>query len=503
MPLPNQEGYGLRVGLMTARKQRKMDQPNSVPLMSQQTQPYNTLPTADAVQRRLVQVLFVGVFMAALDSAIVGPVLPALRAAFGIDNRTAGLLSTVFSLSSLCSTALMAYFSDRHGRRPVYLASVALFAMGSLCIAAAPSFDLLLVGRAIQGIGAGGIAPVASAVIGDVFASERRGRILGLMGATHGMAFVLGPPLATVLTSTLGWRWLFLVNIPVALIVLWLGARSLPRQHTSTAPGPIDLAGITVTLLFLLSLVMGISRLADSATGVLLWPWFLAASGVLLPALVVIEKRQVQPLIPMDLFANRQLAFAYVLTLGVGFSMGGIVFLSTIAMLAYGVNVDYAGLALLPLVLCSLVGSMAAGRLLNRLGARNMVIFGFGLLTLGYLQSAVPQTGFAAFVVASVLVGIGLGVVVSGALRTIAIDEAPQALRGTAQGLINIFNAVGTLLAVTCISAIADFEGGELTGFGHAYLALGLSMFVMLLMALGLKRNSTKSAAEPTSSVGT
>jgi EmrB/QacA subfamily drug resistance transporter len=466
--------------------------------MNHQTQTPTSLPTQDAVQRRLVQVLFVGVFMAALDSAIVGPVLPALREAFGVDNRTAGLLTTVFSLSSMCSTALMAYFSDRHGRRPVYLASVALFAIGSLLIAAAPSFDLLLVGRAIQGIGAGGIAPVASAVIGDVFTADRRGRILGLIGATHGMAFVLGPPLATVLTSTLGWRWLFLVNLPVALVVLWLGARSLPSQRTSAPPGPIDLAGIAMTLLFLLCLVMGISRLPDSATEMLLWPWFLAASGALLIALVVIEKRQTQPLIPIDLFANRQLACAYVLTLGVGFSMGGIVFLTTIATLAYGVSIESAGLALLPLVLCSMVGSMAAGRLLNRLGARSMVIFGFALLTLGYLQSAVPQTGFTAFLIASVLIGIGLGVVVSGALRTIAIDEAPPAQRGTAQGLINIFNAVGTLLAVTFISAIADFEGGDLTGFGHAYLALALSMLVMLLVAFGLKRKSPKSEAEPT-----
>ena len=471
--------------------------------MTQQTHPPTTLPALDTVQRRLVQVLFVGVFMAALDSAIVGPVLPALRAAFGIDHRTAGLLTTVFALSSMCSTALMAYFSDRHGRRPVYLASVALFAIGSLCIAAAPSFDLLLVSRAIQGIGAGGIAPVASAVIGDVFTAERRGRILGLLGATHGMAFVLGPPLATVLTFTLGWRWLFLVNIPVALVVLWLGARSLPPQRSNATPGPIDIAGITVTLLFLLCLVLGISRLPDSATGMLLWPWFLAASGVLLAALVAIENRQPQPLIPFALFANRQLACAYVLTLGVGFSMCGIVFLTTIATLAYGVSVERAGLALLPLVLCSMVGSLAAGRLLNRLGARHMVIFGFGLLTLGYLQSAVPQTGFTAFVVASVLVGIGLGVVVSGALRSIAIDEAPPALRATAQGLINIFNAVGTLLAVTCISAIADFEGGGLTGFGHAYLALGLSMLVMMLMAFGLKRKSEESVAGSTSSVRT
>ena len=471
--------------------------------MRQQTHASPTVPAIDAAQRRLVQVLFVGVFMAALDSAIVGPVLPALRAAFGVDNRTAGLLSTVFALSSMCSTALMAYLSDRHGRRPVYLVSVALFAAGSLCIAAAPRFDLLLVSRAIQGIGAGGIAPVASAVIGDVFTAERRGRVLGLLGATHGMAFVLGPALATVLTSTLGWRWLFLVNIPVALVVLWMGARSLPGQRTDAVPGPVDTAGIAVTFLFLLCLVFGISRLLDSATGLLLWPWFLAASGVLLAALVAIEKRQRHALIPIELFANRQLAYTYLLTLGVGFSMGGIVFLTTIATLAYGVSVEHAGLALLPLVLCSMVGSMAAGRLLNRLGARNMVIFGFAVLSLGYLQSAVPQTGLAAFVVASVLVGIGVGVVVSGALRSIAIDEAPPALRGTAQGLINIFNAVGTLIAVTCISAIADFEGGDLTGFSHAYLATGSSMLVMLVIAFGLRKKSATSETGQSASIGT
>ena len=458
--------------------------------MSQPSQPISPLPAADAVQSRLVQVLFVGVFMAALDSAIVGPVLPALRAAFGIDNRAAGLVSTVFALSSMCSTALMAYFSDRHGRRPVYLVSVSLFAIGSVCIAAAPSLDLLLLSRAIQGIGAGGIAPVASAVIGDVFTAERRGRILGLLGATHGMAFVLGPPVATLLTSTLGWRWLFLVNIPIALLVLVGGARSLPRKRSDAVPGPIDAAGIVLTLVFLWCLVMGISRLLDSATGLLLWPWFLVASGGLLATLVAVERRRAHALIPIALFTNRHLAFVYVLTLGVGFSMGGIVFLTTIATLAYGVPVEHAGLALLPLVVCSMVGSMAAGRLLHRLGARKMVIFGFGLLTLGYLQSAVPQTGLSAFLVASVLIGVGLGVVVSGALRSIAIDEAPPSLRGTAQGLINIFNAVGTLLAVTCISAMADFQGGGLTGFSQAYLAMGVSMLVMLLLAFGLKRQA-------------
>jgi sugar phosphate permease len=119
------------------------------------------------------------------------------------------------------------------------------------------------------------------------------------------------------------------------------------------------------------------------------------------------------------------------------------------------------------------------------------------------IGAGLASLGFEPGEVASVLVGIGLGVVVSGALRSIAIDEAPPALRGSAQGLINIFNAVGTLLAVTCISAIADFEGGGLTGFSHAYLALGLSMLVMLVVAFGLKRKSTDSVTKPASSVGT
>ena len=144
-----------------------------------------------------------------------------------------------------------------------------------------------------------------------------------------------------------------------------------------------------------------------------------------------------------------------------------------------------------------MVGSKGAGRLLNRLDARRLVIFGFALLTLGYAQSAFPQTGFAAFIAASVLVGLGLGVVFSGALRAITIDVAPPALRGSAQGLINIFNAVGTLLAVTFVSAIADFEGGGLKGFGYAYLAVAVSMAVMLVVAFRLKKVTPKSAAPP------
>ena len=107
--------------------------------------------------RRLMPALFIGVFMAALDTAVIAPAIPALREAFAIDHRDAALLMVVFILCSLCSTALLANLGDRHGRRPVYLGSVACFAAGSLLIALSPSFWMVLVGRAVQGIGAGGI----------------------------------------------------------------------------------------------------------------------------------------------------------------------------------------------------------------------------------------------------------------------------------------------------------------------------------------------------------
>ena len=189
----------------------------------------------DASPSRLMPVLFIGVFMAALDTAVVGPAIPALREAFGVDNRQVGLIMSVFVLFSLISTALMANLSDRYGRRPVYLWSVSIFAVGSALIAASPRFWMIVAGRAIQGIGAGGITPTASAVVGDSFPPAQRGRALGLIGATYGMAFVLGPPLAGLLMVVLSWHWIFLINLPIAAVILWMAARVLPSHRSAAA----------------------------------------------------------------------------------------------------------------------------------------------------------------------------------------------------------------------------------------------------------------------------
>lgn len=449
---------------------------------------------ADTAPKRLVPVLFIGVFMSALDTAIVGPAIPVLRETFAVDNRLVGLVMSVFVLFSLCSTALMANLSDRYGRKPVYLFSVSVFALGSLLIALSPSFWMVVLSRAVQGIGAGGITPTASAVVGDVFAPKQRGKMLGLIGATYGMAFVLGPPLASGLMLIASWHWIFLINLPIAAVILYLGAKVLPPRKSLAAQAPLDRTGIALTFTLLAALVLGITRvldpLLDPVLGTTLWPWLLLAAAVLLVLLVAVEQRAPAPLIPMGLFAKRQLATTYALAAGAGFGMGSVIFLTSIATQAYGVTSQHAGFVLLPLVLCSMFGSMGSGRLLNRTGPRSMILLGFAMLALGYGLCAVTGYGLWLFLLASVPVGLGIGIVVGGALRSIAIDDAPASVRASAQGLINICTAIGTLVAASSISAMADLGGGGTQGFGQAYVVVAALMLGMLLLTLGLRKKT-------------
>lgn len=441
-----------------------------------------------AAAPRLLPVLYTGVFMAALDTAIVGPVIPALRMAFGVDNREVGLVMVVFILFSLTSTALMANLSDRHGRRPVYLASVALFAVGSLLIAIAPAFWVILLGRALQGIGGGGIVPSAAAVIGDTVPAEQQGKALGMIGMWYGLAFFVGPPLAAAVLVVASWQWIFLLNLPIAAAVLFLGARALPRRERRHELPPLDLAGIASVFVLLALLVLAITGVADAFTGLAMGPYFLAASAVALALAIRVERRAASPMIPLSLFANRQLALTYFLAAGGGFGMGSIVFLTSLVSLAHGVAHEKAGFMLVPLVLGSMAGSMGSGRLLNRVGSRTLLLAGFALMAAGYGLTAATGFGLMGFLASTLPAGLGLGIIVGGALRAIALKEAPDTLRATAQGLVNVFNGIGTLLAAAAIGAIADARGGTATGFATAYVAVALVLAVFLVAAGRLRR---------------
>ncbi|NTU81613.1 MAG: MFS transporter [Chloroflexales bacterium] len=440
-------------------------------------------------RRRILTVLFLGVFMAALDVAIIAPAVPALRDAFGIDNSQIGMVTIVFSLFIMSSTTLMAALSDRYGRRPIYLLCVAGFALGSLVIAFAPSFWVVLLGRAIQGFSAGGVNPTASAVVGDVFPPAERGKALGLIGATFGMAFLLGPLVASLILAVLSWHWIFLINLPVAAVVLWLGNRNLPRVGASGSPAPIDWPGILLVAATLSCLVLGINRVIDKSLGVTLWPALLAIAALCVPALIAVERRAARPVVPLNLFTTRQLALTYILCVGAGFGMGSVVFISSVAVAGLGIAAKQAGMLLLPLVVVSAAGSMGFGRLLNTLGSRLVMLIGFGTLAAGSAMLPLTGTGLGlwVFMPASMLVGLGVGIVVGGTLRTIVLNEVGAEQRAAAQGLINVSISVGSLLVVAALSTLADARGGGMSGLAVAYLTASAMMAVMFLLSLGLK----------------
>ena len=243
-------------------------------------------------RNRLLAVLFVGVLMAALDIAIVGPALPTIRNYFNVDDRAVTWLFTTYVFFNLIGTPLMAKLSDLWGRRSVYLADIILFALGSLIVASAPSFAIVLLGRAIQGLGSGGIFPVASAVIGDTFPPEKRGGALGLIGAVFGLAFIVGPIIGGLLLLA-HWRWLFAINLPIALAVLLVAPPLLPNIPLQNRRS-FDWAGMLVLALMLSFLTYGLTQINtahfwDSVTGLRVWP-SLALALLLLPLFIFLER---------------------------------------------------------------------------------------------------------------------------------------------------------------------------------------------------------------------
>ncbi|NTV65678.1 MAG: MFS transporter [Oscillochloris sp.] len=450
----------------------------------------SVVPIDTHARRRIMTVLFTGVFMAALDSAIIAPATPALREAFGVDNSQISLVTIIFGLFTLSSTALMANLSDRYGHKLIYLINITGFAFGSLMIALSPNFGIILLGRAIQGISTGGITPTAGAVVGDVFPPAERGKILGLIGATFGMAFLVGPPVASLILMALSWQWIFLINLPVAALILWMGLRNLPPSERMAKLPPFDYAGMTVLATMLSSMTLAINRALDKALGLTLWPWLAALALVCLPLLIWIEARAAQPIIPLKLFKTRQLVVTYLLCAGAGFGMGSIVFITSIPVIAFNIPSAQAGFWLIPMVICSSGASMMFGRVLNQLGARLVMFLGFIILTAGMLVLGLGGASFWLYMLSTLLIGAGVGTAVGGTLRTIVLDEVQPQERAIAQGLVNVGIAIGNLLVVATLGVLADSAGGGLDGLRIAYLAASGVTGVMILMSLGLRKKS-------------
>lgn len=383
----------------------------------------------------ILLVLFGGVLLGALDIAIVGPALPAIQSTFGVNTAQLAWVFNTYILCGLIGAQLLAAWSDRYGRRAIYVASLLVFGTGSLIVASASRFDVLLAGRAVQAFGAGGALPVASAVIADSFAVERRGRALGLIGAVFGIAFVIGPVLGGLLLR-FSWRWLFLVNLPLIAILLPASWRVLPRVSTGRA------------------------ATAD---------WSQALS----------------------LLRSTQMRLVGGIALATGLVEASMVFLPILAVTAFGVSESTASFMLLPLVAALIAGSLIAGRMLDRVGPRPVVQCGLLLIVTGLVLFATLTLVPWSFYAAGLCIGFGLSSLLGAPLRFITLQEAGESLRGTSQGLLTIFLSGGRMVGAALIGGVVASESAAVSGYRHAMLYLAFACAAAVAMSLGLRHRPT------------
>lgn len=442
-----------------------------------------------ASPKRTLVVLFLGVLMAALDIAIVGPALPSIGEHFDVDARTYAWVFNAFVLFNLIGVPLMTKLSDKYGRRTVYSSNVLLFACGSVIVASAPSFAVLLVGRGLQGLAASGIFPVASAVVGDLFPPERRGRTLGILGAVFGLAFFIGPIFAGIMLQY-QWQWLFLINVPFALIVFVLAWRTLPKP-VSHASHALDWKGMVVTGLMLAALAFGINGVdvdafAASLVSFRVWP-FLVGAFLLVPIFVRVERQAAAPLIRLELLTNRQVVLAGLFAMGAGLSEAAFIFFPGLAVDAFGVPKSTASFMLLPLVFAVMLGSPIAGRMVDRVGSRVVIMASTFCITAGLSVLAwIPDTRLT-FYGGSILIGLGLSGLLGSAIGYILLNEAEITERTIAQGISTLFISIGQLTGGAFIGAVVASANDTLAGYQNGFWTMAICMAVLLGCTLLLK----------------
>lgn len=423
----------------------------------QSNQPDKPLLEMSSTRRWAVTAgVMTGMFIAALEATVVGTAMPTVIASLGGLSHYSWVFSA-YLVTSTVTVPVWGKLSDLYGRRLLYQIGIAVFLIGTLLSGLSASMTQLIVFRAIQGLGAGALIPLGMTIIGDIFTLQERARMQAYFSGVWGFSSVVGPIVGGFLTDQLSWRWVFFINLPigiVAALIIGLALKEPKRHETPT----IDYAGAAL-LMTAISLLMLATVEGGTSLQTFLTPTNLSVFGVAVILLLIffwVEKKARDPIIPFNLFRNRTVSVSIVAGFLAGVAMfGAISFIPLFAQGALGSTATEAGSLLTPLMLSWVLMSVIGGRLLLRVGFRNISVIGFVVLLIGFVFLALFQRetarGWLYFDL--ILIGAGLGLTMLTLL--IAVQQAVERTQlGVATSLNQFSRAIGGAFGVAIMGAV-------------------------------------------------
>jgi EmrB/QacA subfamily drug resistance transporter len=401
-------------------------------------------------------VVSVATFMLLLDITVVNTALPAIQKDLGGSFTDLQWVVDAYALSLAALVLTAGSLADRLGRRRVFAVGLAIFSVASLMCGLAPDPTFLNVARAIQGIGGAIMFAVSLALVAQEFpAGRERGMAMGIYGATIGIAVAIGPLVGGLLTDGLGWESVFLLNVPIGIaavaITYWKVAES--RDPNATR---VDWAGLVTFSTGLFLLVLALVRGNDEGWGSPLIVSLFAAAGALLVAFTIVERRVVQPMLPLGLFGRRAFTGVQVAAFAVSGSMFALFLYLTLYLQNFlGYSPVEAGLRYLPITIASFVVAPLAGMALAKIQARYLMSAGLALTGLGLALMAGlnMDSGWTALLAGFLLSGVGVGLL-NPVIADVALSVVPKERSGMAAGINDTFRQVGIAVGIAAWGAI-------------------------------------------------
>jgi EmrB/QacA subfamily drug resistance transporter len=456
-----------------------------------------------AQQRWALTLTSVAFFMTALDALVVVTALPAIHAGLGGSVSTLEWTVNAYTLAFAAGIITAAALGDKFGRRRMYVTGLVLFTVASAACALAPNAEVLITTRAIQGLGAALVSPLSLTILAGVFPPERRGAIVGIWGAIGGLAVAGGPLIGGAVVQGLSWHWIFWINVPVGLAAAILATVRLPESRGPKAR--LDIGGVTLAAAAAVALAWGLVRTTDVGWGSAQVIGALALGTLLVAGFIGWERRVPEPMLPLRMLRKRTFAAAN----ATGFLMMGSItaaafLMSQFFQLGLGYSPLATGLRFLPWTATPMIVAPLAGRLVDKIGARPLMVGGMALQACGLAWTAIEATAgtsYGRLVLPLIIAGVGISMTIP-ATPTAALDAVPAADLGKASGVQNTLQRFGAVFCVAIGAAVfassghLGAPGAVISGVRPAVGTAAALSLLGALTALGVRRRRASAADE-------